>query len=204
MNKSITDLKKDMTLQLSEIQRTYLEIVSKLENLAYIDELTHILNRRGILNSLDAQLANAERQSEFVLVMMMDLNKFKMVNDTLGHDAGDLLLQQVATRLTSVFRKGDKVGRLGGDEFMVVCESNRAEDGAEIVTAKVLETFKQPFKGFEDFDVSNSIGVSIYPKHGTNQSVLMKKADIAMYIAKESGSGYHIYNQDKDKERIIR
>lgn len=199
MPESIDGMKADIKKQLSQLIRTYSSLVSQLESYAYVDELTGLLNRRGILDALEAEISKAARKEEIVIIMMMDLNKFKIINDTLGHDAGDMLLQAISDRMREAFRREDKLGRLGGDEFMVVCEGVKSIDNVDIVTNKVENIFKEPFKGFEDFQVSNSIGVSIYPQHGTNTNILMKKADIAMYVAKESHTGHHVFLASTDK-----
>ena len=191
--KSIKELKLDVRKKLSELVNANKLLISALESAAYVDELTGLLSRRAILDELDAEIFSANRKNECVVIMMMDLNKFKKVNDTLGHDAGDILLREVGRRLKEAFRNEDKVGRLGGDEFMVVCEGTTCTKHISILIEKVMKSFEEPFKGFEAFDVSNSVGVSIFPDHGTEVSVLMKKADIAMYIAKETKTGHHIY-----------
>ncbi len=120
--------------------------------------------------------------------MLLDLDHFKEVNDTLGHGVGDKLLQVVGDRLTSILRKGDTVARMGGDEFMVLLpEIAGGEDAAE-VAAKILEAFREPFvfDGHE-LHITTSIGIAIYPDDGEDGDTLTKNADIAMYRAKDRG-----------------
>ena len=118
----------------------------------------------------------------------MDLDRFKQVNDTLGHAMGDLLLQRVAQRLLECVRASDTVARLGGDEFVLLVESGHAVEHATAVAEKILAAFNQPF----DLDGNQvpmwpSIGISIYPDHGSDESLLLSHADTAMYQSKKSG-----------------
>ena len=191
---TIAELKRELQERRSKMYEVYDKLIEKLEDLAYKDELTGLLNRRGIIESLDEQIAADARRDEHAIVLMMDLDNFKTVNDTLGHDAGDILLQEVAKRLRKIFRAHDKIGRLGGDECMVICEGKDCCDQAEILAKKAVNIFQEPFPGFERFNVTNSVGVSIYPKDGRDTSILMKRADISMYIAKKNKSGHHIFD----------
>lgn len=173
--------------------RYYKTALERVNKFAYKDPLTGLLNRRGTIESLSRMLARAQRHDECVIVMMTDLNKFKLINDNLGHDVGDDLLRQIAGRLMKAFRKQDTIGRLGGDEFMLVFGGKNCCEKAKLISEKVMGLFSKPFDGIGDYEVSISIGISIYPEDGIDQVVLMKKADIAMYIAKETGTGYQIY-----------
>ena len=137
---------------------------------------------------LTQALARAQRFSKMAAVLFIDLDRFKVINDTLGHDAGDRLLKQLAERLRECMREADTVGRQGGDEFVVLIED--VADPAQVadVGQKILDTVARPFLiNGQEFHVTASIGISIYPDDGHDQQALLKNADIAMYRAKEQG-----------------
>jgi diguanylate cyclase (GGDEF)-like protein/PAS domain S-box-containing protein len=153
---------------------------------AHFDSLTDLPNRFLSLDRLSQLLSEAERNNEKVAVLFLDLDDFKKINDTLGHETGDKLLVEAAARIHSALRSGDTVGRLGGDEFLVLLGG--LEDGidARPVTEKLLGTFKHPFRiNGRELIQSTSIGVAVYPDDGDNASELLRKADSAMYHAKE-------------------
>lgn len=165
----------------------------QIRQLAYYDTLTSLPNRRLLLDRLNQSLVQAKRYQRAVAVMFLDLDRFKLINDTLGHDAGDELLKEVATRLNACVRSGDTVSRQGGDEFVIVlAEIAHAQDAA-LVAEKIIGTLGQPIsvKGHE-LQITTSIGIAIFPVNGTDDArELMKKADTAMYAAKEAGrNGY--------------
>lgn len=165
----------------------------QIRQLAYYDTLTNLPNRRLLLDRLNQSLVQAKRYQRAVAVMFLDLDRFKLINDTLGHDAGDELLKEVATRLNACVRSGDTVSRQGGDEFVIVlAEIAHAQDAA-LVAEKIIGTLRQPIfvKGHE-LQITTSIGIAIFPVNGTDDAQeLMKKADTAMYAAKEAGrNGY--------------
>ncbi|MBT8439528.1 MAG: diguanylate cyclase, partial [Gammaproteobacteria bacterium] len=153
---------------------------------AHFDSLTDLPNRFLSLDRLSQLLSEAERNNEKVAVLFLDLDDFKKINDTLGHETGDKLLVEAAARIQSALRNGDTVGRLGGDEFLVLLGG--LEDGidARPITEKLLGTFKHPFRiNGRELIQSTSIGVAVYPDDGDNASELLRKADSAMYHAKE-------------------
>ena len=159
-----------------------------IKQMAYHDALTGLPNRRLFNDRLNMALAHAHRSQQKLAVMLLDLDHFKDVNDTLGHSVGDQLLQIAGERLTGLLRKGDSVARMGGDEFMLLLpEIAGGEDPARIAQ-KILEAFRKPFvlDGHE-FHVTTSIGISLYPEDGEDADTLMKNADIAMYRAKDLG-----------------
>lgn len=161
--------------------------------LAYQDALTGLPNRQLFNDRFNMALAQAYRQLGKIALFFLDLDGFKAVNDTLGHDAGDMLLKEVATRLKSCVRNTDTVARLGGDEFTIILWIREPKD-ADIVANKIIESINQPFDvGTKQAHVSTSIGIAIYPLHGEGAADLMKKADTAMYAAKTSGKNRHIY-----------
>ena len=159
-----------------------------LESLALHDALTGLPNRRLLMDRLSLAIAHARRNKGTMALMYLDLDGFKQINDTLGHDAGDALLCMVAARLLGAVRQEDTVARVGGDEFMIALpELSHAEDMAELVS-KVIQVVSQPwsFQG-RGARVTASVGVSIYPTHGEDVETLMKSADLALYEAKHSG-----------------
>lgn len=156
--------------------------------LATHDELTGLPNRTFLADRLRHVIE--QRDAEPFGVLFMDLNRFKMVNDSLGHDKGDLLLQMIAKRLRHTVREGDTVVRLGGDEFVVVLENTESADSMAKVAESLLKTVAQPLQlGGHELTISTSIGGSIYPKDGTDAATLLKHADLAMYHAKRLRPG---------------
>ncbi|MGF6724439.1 diguanylate cyclase (GGDEF)-like protein [Paraburkholderia sp. GAS41] len=178
--------------------------------LAYMDRLTGLANRAMFNERLQAAIvesqpdADRRKPASAFSVMMMDLDRFKLVNDTLGHPIGDLLLCEVATRLRAALRGTDLVARLGGDEFAVLLLGDTSE-GAQRVATHLLKTLEQPImiEG-QLVDVGASIGIVAFPQHGTDMNVLMRRADIAMYVAKRSNTGYALYDEKHDQNNAER
>lgn len=169
--------------------------------LAFYDILTGLPNRRLFLDHFDHVLTQAKRYQRSLALMFLDLDHFKQVNDTLGHDAGDELLQEVAARLTASVRHGDTVSRQGGDEFVIVLtEITHPEDAAQ-VAEKILDALHKPIMIHEhEVNVGASIGIAIYPVDGTDDiQDLMKKADSAMYSAKESGRNQYCFSSQANE-----
>ena len=150
--------------------------------------MTDLPNRSLLLDRLSQALAQAERDSTQVAVLFTDLDRFKIVNDTLGHPAGDELLRQVAVRLRSALREGDTIARLSGDEFVILLPRiSEARDAAR-VAAKALGMVTAPFTVFgHELHISSTIGVSLFPKDGADPETLLKHADTALYQAKDRG-----------------
>jgi diguanylate cyclase (GGDEF)-like protein/PAS domain S-box-containing protein len=169
----------------------------QIRQMAYHDSLTGLPNRKLLYDRLDIALANAQRNKKDVGVAMLDLDKFKDVNDTLGHDVGDLLLKATAERLSAALRKGDTVARFGGDEFLLILPDLKAAEDAIQVAQKIVDSFRKPFLiDTHQMVVTTSIGIAVYPDDGVDESTLLKNADIAMYQAKEAGRDrYQIYNK---------
>ncbi len=170
----------------------------RIQHLATHDELTGLPNRRLFLDRLDHAMAQARRRQQKLVVLMLDLDKFKYVNDTFGHTIGDVLLHGVAGRLQECVRESDTVARLGGDEFAVLLpEIAHPEDAAKIAQ-KILDIFTEPcdFGGNEVF-VTASLGLSIFPQDGSDAETLIKNADNALYRAKEQGRNtYQFWTAD--------
>jgi diguanylate cyclase (GGDEF)-like protein len=168
----------------------------KIKDLAYRDALTGLPNRIVFNDRLGNAVAQAERQSGRLAILFLDLDRFKVINDSLGHSLGDLLLQAVAGRLATCVRASDTVARLGGDEFTILLPGVHGAMEAARVAEKVLETLRQPFRleGRELF-VTGSMGVSLYPEDGIDADALVRNADVAMYRAKEQGrDGHRLYS----------
>ncbi|MDP1733766.1 MAG: PAS domain S-box protein [Sulfuritalea sp.] len=169
------------------------EAEMEIERLAYYDSLTQLANRRLLLDRLQHAMAFGARSGQLGALLFLDLDNFKSLNDTLGHDMGDLLLQQVSRRLVASVREGDTVARLGGDEFVVMLEGlseNRLEAGAqaEVAGNKILAALNQPYLLAEHEHVSTpSIGGTLFFGHEHTADELLKQADLAMYQAKAAG-----------------
>ncbi len=160
----------------------------QLRHIAYHDALTDLPNRRMFGNYLQAMLLQAEREQRQLAVMFLDLDRFKTINDSYGHDVGDALLVTVAERLKSVLRKSDILARMGGDEFTVLLPKVCGAGDIQQVTDKIREVMAAPVEiGELSFYVTVSIGVSLYPADGVTPEVLMRNADTAMYQAKQRG-----------------
>lgn len=171
---------------------------NQLVHLSTHDALTGLANRTLLADRLDQAVTRSVRDGSIVAVMLIDLDRFKQVNDSLGHTAGDQLLKAVATRLGQCVRDGDTVARLGGDEFVLVLADLSHNVDASILARKILAALTQPFEidGHELF-VTSSIGISFYPQDGENASSLLRLADLAMYQAKASGrNGFSCFSQD--------
>lgn len=160
----------------------------RLEHMAQYDQLTHLPNRQLFLDRLKTALARARRDQRLLSLLFLDLDRFKQVNDTLGHAMGDLLLQRVAQRLLECVRGSDTVARLGGDEFVLLLESGHAREHATAIAEKILASFVQPFdlEGIR-LSIQPSIGVALYPDHGGEEHHLLGHADEAMYRSKKNG-----------------
>jgi diguanylate cyclase (GGDEF)-like protein/PAS domain S-box-containing protein len=168
----------------------------QVRQLAYYDPLTGLPNRRLLLERLDHALVQAKRFSRSLAVMFLDLDNFKKINDSLGHEAGDLLLKEVATRLAAGIRSGDTVARQGGDEFIIVLSEIADPHDASLVAEKVLSQLAGVPVSLagQDISISTSIGIAVYPIAGTDSTLeLMKKADSAMYDAKHAGRNRYCF-----------
>jgi len=164
------------------------ESEQKMVQLAHYDQLTQLPNRSLFHDRLQHAIHQAERQKHSVGVMMLDLDGFKKVNDTLGHNVGDELLTMVAQRLQSEVRKADTVARMGGDEFVAIFEDTHDAVNITLIAAKIVASLARVFHiDGEDIYVSSSVGIALYPKDGEQVDTLLKHADIAMYYVKGSG-----------------
>ena len=169
----------------------------KLQYMAFHDSLTGLPNRILFSDRLGIAIAQAKRNNKIIGILMLDLDNFKEVNDTHGHEVGDMLLKGVAERLSATLRESDTVARRGGDEFMIILTELGEIENAKLITQKIIDLFIAPFSiDAHKLFTTTSIGIAIYPNHGSNEGVLLRNADIAMYQAKQSGGGqYHLYRK---------
>jgi diguanylate cyclase (GGDEF)-like protein/PAS domain S-box-containing protein len=190
-----------ITRDISERKR----VEDELAYQALHDPLTGLPNRTLLADRLDRALSTARRHAHSVGLLLMDLDRFKEINDTLGHKSGDQILEQVARRLQVVLRQSDTVARLGGDEFAIVVPDIDGVEEAELVATKVLEALDHPFElGGLALHVDASVGIAVAPAHGDDAAVLLQRADVAMYRAKGLVSGYAVYSAESDENRLQR
>lgn len=180
----------------------------RIRFMAHHDSLTGLPNRALLQDRIIHAIAYAQRSGTQLALLVIDLDDFKRINDSLGHEVGDHLLEMVASRLTASLRKGDSIARLGGDEFVITVSPVLDANDAAMVARKTLDVLTQPFiVGGHEFHVSASIGISLYAVDGTDMDTLMRAADTAMYHVKESGgSDYHFYTPELNKavhQRLI-
>lgn len=183
------------------------KIISKPMYLASYDLLTGLFNRFAFYTHLDHRLKRIKKSKDNFSVLMLDLDNFKLVNDTLGHDGGDHLLKEVARRIETSLRGGkDIVARLGGDEFGVILDDVQTAEDAKKIASRILSAFELPLivKGkdlVEDLNISASIGIVLVPEHGKDSKAICKHGDIAMYHAKNAGKNtFKVYDNQYHKE----
>ncbi len=164
------------------------QMENTIRQMAYYDSLTGLPNRNLLNDRLAVALANASRNSQKVAILFLDLDHFKTINDSLGHEAGDHLLQQVSMRIKEILRKQDTVARMGGDEFIVLMPGLTDTDHTAKLAEKILDALAPAFKiGDNELYVGCSIGISVFPDDGMEIKTLLKNSDLAMYRAKEKG-----------------
>ena len=159
-----------------------------LKKMAHYDALTGVANRNLFFEKLENSIREAQREERIFALLYLDLDKFKAINDSMGHEIGDLVLKTVASRLQEVVRTGDMVARMGGDEFTIILNALHSPADAEILAKKITKTIAAPVaaNGF-DCTLGVSIGISLFPKDGSHTEILVNKADYAMYLAKAAG-----------------
>ncbi|QWR76255.1 diguanylate cyclase domain-containing protein [Candidatus Magnetomonas plexicatena] len=172
---------------------------NKLKQLAHYDCLTALPNRTLFFDRFAQSLKAAKRSNHTMAVLVIDLDDFKSVNDTMGHDSGDRLLQEAAKRLSECVRESDTVARLGGDEFAMLLTNLSTDEDTDVVAAKIILSFERPFIiNRRQCKTGASIGISLFPADGDTEEKLLKKADIAMYIAKENGKNqYRFFSENR-------
>ncbi|WLH60633.1 bifunctional diguanylate cyclase/phosphodiesterase [Pseudomonas sp. FP2300] len=190
-------------LRAAEAKIAYAE---RVEYLAYHDGLTSLPNRSLFSKMLSQSISEASRYHRQLAVLFLDLDRFKHINDTLGHDAGDQLLQEVAQRITACLRASDTVARLGGDEFVILLPELSEDKYVAITAQKVLSTIARPFNVQDhEFRVTASIGISVFPQDGLDEQTLKKNADIAMYQAKQQGkNNFQFYSEKLNADSLER
>jgi len=176
----------------------------RIEELATRDVLTQLPNRRLLMDRLTQGVLAAQRDSELLGVLFIDLDRFKTINDSLGHAVGDRLLKQVAQRLTDLMRRGDTLARLGGDEFVVVLANLRAAEDAGHIAQKIIATLSAPFAiDGRTLNSSASVGISVFPNDSTDGATLIRNADMAMYFAKEHGRhNYQFFSPEMNARAV--
>ncbi len=186
-------------LREAAVRREHKQAEATIQHMAYYDTLTNLPNRNMLYERLLNAIRTDSGEGKSMALLLMDLDRFKEINDTLGHHRGDLLLQQVGSRLRSVLWAPDIVARLGGDEFAILLPRLAAAADVNVVVQKILKALEAPFpiEGLP-IAVEASIGIALYPDHGGNPDSLLQRADVAMYAAKKSG-GYVIYDAQHDQ-----
>lgn len=177
---------------------------AQLEHMALHDSLTDLPNRALFMNQLDHAVEAMQRGDSTIAVLVMDLDRFKEVNDTLGHNIGDQLLQQVAFRLRQALGQHDVMARLGGDEFAVFLPKASEQEAVQ-AAQKIIKALELPIPLAElDIPIATSVGITMFPSHGRSAMVLLQRADVAMYYAKRQRSGFAIYSQQIDPNSLRR
>lgn len=184
---------------------TIKKIADKERHRALHDELTELPNRTLLYERIEHAMLQADRDQVPISILLMDLNRFKEINDTLGHFYGDYLLQMIAPRLRESIRKADTIARFGGDEFAVVLPGVELEQAINIAE-KIALAMEEPFRIEGNLiSVDVSIGIAIYPDHGSDSDTLLQHADVALYAAKKSSNPYYaVYNADHDEHSMER
>ncbi|MGB8731945.1 MAG: EAL domain-containing protein, partial [Candidatus Sulfotelmatobacter sp.] len=178
----------------------------RVQFLAYYDALTGLPNRTLLQDRLATALAGARRRKDKVALLFLDLDRFKLINDSLGHSFGDLLLQEVAQRLKKWAREQDTVARLGGDEFLIVLNGVKNIADAAVAADRMTKSMTSGFvvQG-RPLNITCSLGISVFPEHGTNSETLIKNADAAMYFAKENGrNNFRFFTKDLSAQAVER
>ncbi len=179
--------------------------LSEARQLASTDDLTSLPNRRLFMQCVDAAITNCELTRSDLSVLMLDLDNFKQLNDTLGHDAGDTLLRLIGPRIKRALRDTDTIARLGGDEFAVLLHPAPDESGVVVIAERILSALRDPFdvQGLA-LPVNGSLGIASFPGHARDAPELIRHADIAMYQAKSARTGYAFYASERDTNSVER
>ena len=197
--------KFESAAQLAAVAIEHRQLYNRLAFQAQHDVLTELPNRLLLHDRLQNALLQAKRHRNKVAVIWVDLDRFKQINDTLGHRTGDMVLRTVAQRLTQCVRATDTVARVGGDEFVLVVAELTDEQGALRVAQKLLDAFQPSFLDLQpELHITASIGVSFYPDHGTDAGVLVRNADEAMYVAKQAGKNTYCFFAPELRQKAMR
>jgi diguanylate cyclase (GGDEF)-like protein len=199
-NAEVVELARDFNEMTTKLEELY----GNLERMAFTDPLTQLPNRTLFHDRLQQSITAARREAKSFALFIMDLDRFKDINDTLGHHIGDRLLQQVALRLRGKLRESDTVARMGGDEFAILLPTVNGKH-ADMAARMLLQTLRAPFQiDDHDLDVGTSIGIALYPDHGIDAHTLTQRADVAMYAAKNAGCGHAFYDSRMDHHHPTR
>jgi diguanylate cyclase (GGDEF)-like protein len=186
---------------IDQMRKAVSEREDRIMRLAYHDALTGLANRARLIDRLEQLIAISKRSGVPVAVLLMDLDRFKNVNDALGHQHGDVVLQEVAHRLATLLRDSDTVARLGGDEFAVLLPQTSSA-AATTVAAKVTAELDRPIEiAGQNVDVGASVGIAAFPEHGGDAATLLRAADVAMYAAKRSHAGVLVFSERHSQEQ---
>jgi len=193
---------RDLTDAFVELRQQVHTRQLALEHIALHDSLTSLPNRALLMDRLNQSIGSAQRRKRTLALLMLDLDRFKEINDTLGHQTGDALLQQVAARLRNVLRDSDTVARLGGDEFAILLPNVNDVNALRVASA-INEALEKVYEVYEhSLYVGVSIGVAVFPMHGETADSLLQHADVAMYIAKRSNSNINLYDVKQDEHSV--
>lgn len=193
LSKSESALKKAIEKLQDEVLE-HEKTQEQIKYIAYHDTLTGLPNRNLLNELLVHSITLAERNNKCMAVLFLDIDGFKMINDSKGHGMGDQILQEVAERLLKTLRKSDVIARHGGDEFIVIIEELDNCSGVELIANKIINCFQEPFHlENQDYFLTTSVGVAVYPADGQTPDMLIKNADIAMYKAKENGKNQYLF-----------
>ncbi len=189
----LSKVNESLMIEINERKR----MQEKIEHLAYHDYLTNLPNRAYFSEQLNHAVFWSEKMKEKLAIMFLDLDGFKAVNDTLGHYAGDQLLEELSKRLTGALRKSDIVARMGGDEFIIMIKNIKDSASVQKIADKIIKCINIPFKlNDEDYNIGASVGIAVFPADAHSADELIEKADSAMYKAKEKGRNqYVIYSE---------
>ncbi|MBI3812148.1 MAG: EAL domain-containing protein [Nitrospirae bacterium] len=186
-------------LHTASVRRERKRAEETVQYLAYHDVLTDLPNRAVFYDRLHQCILTAYREKKPLTLLLMDLNRFKEVNDTFGHQSGDLLLRQIGPRVRRCLRESDTVARMGGDEFAILLPNTHVE-GASLTARKILKALEAPFVLEEvTIDIGVSIGIALYPDHGEEGDALVQRADMALYETKQAGGGYAVFASEHEQ-----
>jgi diguanylate cyclase (GGDEF)-like protein/PAS domain S-box-containing protein len=201
---NLEELVEERTTELREQITERKQAEEEIRRMAMTDQLTSLANRRQFKQRMEQSIKLANREEKLLAMMMIDLDKFKPVNDTYGHLVGDALLQSVASILTKYSRDSDLVARLGGDEFAILVIHPEDRDGVEINAKRITDEIKKPIhiQGHK-IEIGASIGIALYPENAENEKELMKNSDLALYeIKKQGGGDFLFYHPDMSAEEL--
>ncbi len=201
INKLNADLERRVRLRTEELAQAN----ERIEHQALHDPLTKLANRTLFQDRLHQAILTGEREKRVFALVMIDLNRFKEINDTLGHHNGDLVLRETASRLSEGLRQSDTIARLGGDEYALLLPTVKDSVSAIFTLDKIVQLFEKPMllDGLPTY-ISPSLGLALYPKDGTDAETLMRRADVAMYEAKHRKSGHALYTADLEQDGMDR